>query len=126
VKLMPPPHDARFYAEGKAKATWTLRIVFLLWLLASMVLILTVIAHAWTQARPPGHEKTKASGEPRLRIDSINLPLPWHAGCKVASPEGFRRTQRSFIAHRMVSGRLVVHLSQVDLRDAIGQKGCPG
>jgi hypothetical protein len=43
---------ARFYAYGKTKVTWTLRIVFLLWLVVSIALILTSIAHACTLARP--------------------------------------------------------------------------
>jgi hypothetical protein len=42
----------RFYAYGKIKVTRTVRIVFLLWLVVSIALILTAIAHACTIARP--------------------------------------------------------------------------
>jgi hypothetical protein len=40
--------DTRCFASGKTKLTWTLRIVFLLWLVVSIVLILTAISHACT------------------------------------------------------------------------------
>jgi len=87
---------ARFYAYGKTKVTWTLRIVFLLWLVVSIALILTSIARLYhCKTRGMGMKKTKASGNPELRIDSIKLPMRWHAGCRVAPLEGLRSLQET-------------------------------
>jgi len=38
----------RKFSFGKTRLTWTLRIVFLLWLVVSIVLVLTTISHART------------------------------------------------------------------------------